>query len=76
MYPIGIPTDKEEKAKKVREDWIKTLPDFLNNDGVKVEIDKVFFMFVDPYGNNLLPLPSKPVTDIQAYFNNNFKIPE
>lgn len=61
----GIPTEEEEAREETRNEWIKTLPDSLENGE---EVDKNFFYIADPWGNRLIDLPKEPVKDIQAWF--------
>jgi len=53
--------------------WIETLPTQMNEETF---IDKSRAEFTDDIGNYLLSLPSRPVTNLQEWFNSHFVIPE
>ena len=65
-------TAKKDTAADYQQ-WVDSLPSQFDKE---IFIDKNQNAFVDGIGNYLLRLPSSPVDDLKAFFQNNFEIPE
>jgi len=71
MIPIiDIRTDAEIKVEEIRNEWISSLPNQIDNETL---IDKISKSITDKYGNRIMGLPSMPVENIAEWFDSKYR---